>query len=375
MLEKNKIKYFKTTLLLALLFTFLASLKLWHSNRSLPTVAIYEALPPLPLWLNYILIAIILLSIIIALFIEKPTSFFIIIISLSGFLILFDLNRMQPHFYMFFSFLFTLVLYYKNKISYNILLTIGRIMIFGVYLATGYCKLNECFDNVIYQWLILPLQSVLNEDVFSVIKKCSLIIPLSEIFIPIGLLIPRLRNIAFVLLCVTHLTVLFMLSPLFSKPYYIIYPWNISMIVFSFLFFYKAEKFSISCVMDAFRNNYVKLFVMLYIVVPFVHLVGYIDTNLAFEVYSGKREYGIVLFSENVYNKLPPDIKAVTRPKNVFQQYSIFLDEWANKDLHSSLYSEKRTIKFYKNYIAKITNCKSEVYLYVRKNNVDEIVY
>jgi hypothetical protein len=375
--EKNKLNYFKTTLLIALLLTFLASIKLWHSNRSLPTVAIYNSLPLLPLWLNYALIAIILISILISLFIEKPTVFLIIILVLSSFLILFDLNRLLPPFYMFFSFLFILVMYYKNKITYNTLLTIMRIAIFGIYLASGLCKLNPCFDNVIYQWLIRPLQSVLNEDVFSVVKKCSILIPITEIFIAIGLLLPSTRKIALLCLCVTHVTVLVILSPVFSKPFYIIYPWNISMIVFSFLFFYKAEAFSISCIINSLRNNFVKLFVVLYIVIPFIHLFGFIDTNLAFEVYSGKRKYAILFFSENVYKKLPPDIKAVTRSKNDFQYYSIFLDEWAQADIQSSLYSERRTIKYYKNYIMNLTQCKNkkDVILVVRRNGVDQIVY
>jgi hypothetical protein len=281
----NRISFLKVTALLALLITFLISLKLWHSNRNFPTAPILNnVFYSIPIGLNYIILGTILLSAGIALFINKPFFFLVFTLITSCVLILLDITRLQPEFYMFFSFVFLLTLYYKNTITENTLLNTSRLIICCVYFASGISKLNPYFNQIIYQWMIYPLNTVLSPAFMSVIQKGHLLIPLSELFIAIALLVPKLRNAAIVLVCILHVSILILLSPIFHGFNYIVFPWNISMIAFVFILFYRNEEPTFNLFIKEFKQRVFKLFILLYFIIPILQLFGFGDMYLSFSV-------------------------------------------------------------------------------------------
>src|SRR3954469_1894040 len=129
----------RITLIFSLILGVCFSLNLWGGERTFPTTPFFEKNPVPPPY-DYIFIGLVLLFWLLSLFLRGERVFIFLSLLLCFFLVLFDMNRLQPWFYIFTSML-ALYVFYNGRVddpnkftSYFIML---QIIFASVYFFAG----------------------------------------------------------------------------------------------------------------------------------------------------------------------------------------------------------------------------------------------
>lgn len=256
---------------------------------------------------------------------KKP---FISILSLLtiGFLLVQDVMRWQPWVYLHTLFL---IPFGFKKITAQQALNFFQVILIGVYFWSGLYKLNSGFTEIIFPKMMLQVFH-LNLTKYNYL---GYLIPITEILIAIGFMLKPTRKFAFYLAAFTHLLILVWLSPIGGNGNSVIIPWNVSMIAFTYLCFYK-DKIEVFPKTQVLKKS-LNVIAFIIILLPGLYKFGYWPYYFSFQLYSGQgKSFYISLPEENFLQQEATFIKACYPFEKFPQKNIIKLSYWSYFELN-----------------------------------------
>jgi hypothetical protein len=319
------------------------SWRLWLSSRLFPLSPVSDSLPriPFPLDVAWLLVLLgLLLAILVA---ARPRRFIFAFLALAATLSLWDQTRWQPWFYQYFFMLAAIGCLDGRQTGRRRLqpaIDVCRLIVVCTYFWSGLQKLNVTFVRETWPDVAGPWLRFLPAALGKIPSSASLLIPVFEVLVAVGLVTRRCRNGAVVLAAGVHVCVLLVL--LASGENSVVWPWNAAMAVFVFILFWQDRDTRPRDVL-APRNAFHLMAALLFAVLPALSLVGLWDSYLSAALYSGNTHQAVILLAPGVVDRLP----APMRPYVWQQTAPDFLDinRWAYGELNVPAYPEPRVYR------------------------------
>ena len=269
------------------------------------------------------------------------------VLSIILFYLLWDRMTWQPWLYMCVLMLIALSLHKNNRTDHTMLLNYFRLLIIGIYFWSGIHKLNPYFFDTIFPAVSARI-NLYFEDFAPFVKLIfAKGIPIIEIAIAIGLWNMKARKIAFYSAVFMHVFILIYLSPLGINYNTIVYPWNVAMIIFLFLLFYKVEE-SITLKFENRKWKFISFLMLVLVwVMPIFNFMGKWDHYLSFSLYSGKVSHLYVIAKKDIIREMQleqfmnGDHKLLRKAMNIDKNLEILsINHWAIKEMNVALIPE-----------------------------------
>lgn len=340
---ERRIASLKITIAAALLCSFGLSWKLWVTSRLFPLSPVSEHFPAIPFPLDYIWFVSLLGLLLAIIAIGRPRKLILIFLVLAGLLCLWDQNRWQPWFYQYFFLLAALGLYawkVPEPRNRQAALNACRLILVSTYFWSGLQKLNANFVKETWPDMASGLIRHLPESAKSLSPFVILLIPLLELSIALGLLSRKFRQLSIVLAIGTHIFVLALLIS--SGENIVVWPWNIAMILFVTILFWRDEVFAPRDLLGV-KNGFHALLLLLFGILPAFSFFDLWDSYLSSALYSGNTDQAVIYVSTPVIEQLP----AAIHPHIWQSSTPFFLDinRWSYGELNVPLYPEPRVYR------------------------------
>lgn len=355
----SRIFWLKITLSTAFISGLLLSSKLWMSSRFYPLTPVFKSLPIIPFPLDHIVFISLLILLGIIIISPKPKKYILAFIFLIGILALQDQSRWQPWAYQY-IFMFIALSFYSWKISDEKtrikILNTGRFIVASTYFWSGIQKINISFLNTGFT---IPGPIYL-----------SLIVPAIEIGIGIGLLTKKFRKIAIISAIILHTLILLLLGPLGFNTNSVIWPWNIAMIAFVLILFWKIKNSpSLKEVVMTKKFAVYKLIFILFGIMPLLSFFNIWDSYLSASLYSRNVKSAEIYINNYTKTKIPYEIQPYINKLDDVKGYnnSIKIFNWSMNELNVPPYPEERIFKNIQNYICKYTLNTDDITLIIHQ--------
>jgi hypothetical protein len=302
-----------------LLFKIMSIDLWWSVNRSFPELPITDLLKTVPAEASdFIFVASVFL---LSMVLYKPRKGILLCLLVCELFVLsLDQMRWQPAI---FQFVITICLGLLNPRYFK---SYFFVLLSTTYVFSGLQKLNLGFINFVWGKLILiDVLGVAPDLAFhKLVKGIGLAFPIAEILL--GVMIwTRIKRLGWTLIIIMHLLLLLALGPLGGNTNAIIWPWNLLMIVFAFLFLRGDTSF---LNINYFRKISFGIFFILILVLPLFSFFGMHSPYLSFGLYSGNTDY-LYVYSPNT----PPGNKAFETITYESKDYTSVYD-WSMKELN-----------------------------------------
>lgn len=343
----------------------LVSAPLWGlETRTIPEIAFFSNLEiPLGKW-NMLFTCLGICAMGLAL-IKREKTFFLIGLGAFIVLILSDVIRLQPWIYIHFFIMGYLVFSDDISAKRAIILILGL-----TYVWSGIQKFNVFFATELYPWFWQAFDKnalQLGNDVRIEAQSTGVypsqlwgayVPPVIESISGILLLTFSKRWWAYILPIGIHFVILSIVGPWGHKFNFVIWPWNIMLIVLLIFLAKNAVGWE--------RKTWIQAkFYPIYILVglaPFLFPFALWDSHLSGSLYSGQNSYAIFYFdattgctcitgSESAMDK---DVSYVTEHNQMGLTY---LDNWVIEDVEAPFYPEER---YFKAFAKKLCDCQQD---------------
>lgn len=301
-----RIFWTKSVIAMGFLCGLLLSRKLWLSTRFFPLIPIIDGLPRIPYPLDYICFATLIVLLMYIAVASRPRVYIAVLAALTLLLCLLDQSRWQPWAYQYVFMLAALDFFsWKSDDTRgrDDAMDICRLVIVCIYFYSGLQKINPHFVARVFPGLV----DVLGERAATV-RVFAWIAPFAETAIAAGLLTRKFRNATVLAAVAMHGFVLLALGPFGRKWNSVIWPWNLVMMAFLFLLFWRTQ-FSYQDVLWRNRFAFQKVVLLLFGIMPLFSFVGWWDSYLSFSLYSGNVAEANIFVSEAVKNELPAYVR------------------------------------------------------------------
>lgn len=328
----------RIVLTFSMIVSVVLSFNLWAGERSFPmapVIALYQNY----LLIDYLIVSLILLLCVASLFMQWHRLLILFVIALSALLVMNDLNRLQPWFYVYSCMLFVFVCYNgrvddSNKFTaYFILL---QIMLASVYFFCGLSQLNDSFVESEFTAIVDPLRSMVSERQFLFFKRLGVFVPYALMFVGLGLIISPVRYLAITLAICIHVLLLVLLFPSQNYHNYTLWLSNFSFLLMLVLLFSgktKQRYFSPAILMQmpAFYGV-----ILLFVILPFTNRSGLWPDYLSSNFKSGCNKKITVSIKPQVYQNLPLYERAFCAKQNdiILMDYQ----RWCKEELSVECY-------------------------------------
>ena len=319
------------------------SFKLWTSDRLFPLFPIFETISTFPHWLNYIIIALLVTGLLLNQLL-KTKKVFLLIFGLLIFLFLQDQMRWQAWVYTYVLMLLPFAIPIKSKEQQLSLLKCLQLLIVGIYLWSGIHKINPAFIDVTFKSILVDFFMVSDANLIKQLRYFGYIVPGLEILTGVLLVSRRYRKPGVALATITHLFILAYLGPLGVGHNMIVYPWNIGMILFSWLLFYgQVNKLNLKPGKGTTLKIVTIGMYLLVLVLPALNFFGYWDHYLSFSLYSDKPKNFYVAVAETEIHRVDPVLKPYFMEIKGMQGGEVIdINKWSLDQLNVPFYPEKR---------------------------------
>lgn len=366
--------WLRATLLIATFLGLIASAPAWANTRSFPLVPIFSGFPILPAPWDKGLYALMLGSLIAAIWFYRPAI--ITFLAASYFAYCGDQNRGQPWLYMYWV---MLLLSLFPAPSAN---AACRGAIAVVYLWGGIQKINARFFAVTPEWFVAPAANWhLPPAAIDLLKLSVKSAPFVEIAIAILLWFPRLRRIAFALTIFTHAFALLFLGPLGHNYNWVVWPWNLAMVALVLGLFARGKFFETTAAtttalpvgktskppqnpppaaaaanlfslkqtcLDLVRARAALVIIAAYGLLPALSYSGRWDSYFSFSLYSENLAIANIFVTEDFRDQLPPHLQKYAEkfPQAFDPEHqgplTFSFTAWAYEEMHVPAISEPR---------------------------------
>jgi hypothetical protein len=362
MIETNisRLQWTFRFILMAVLGTLLLSSKVWMTDRNFPVIPIFDGIPSMPSPLDYILYSVlIVLAIYQIIYLENRNTMYALI-GMYAFLMAGDQMRWQPYNVQYLLVMIGLLFYPMKS---DQLLAAFRFFIVAFYIWSGIQQLNMVFFQSIFPWLAGPLAEKFPSAMEEYVLGAGYVFPWMFLFTGVGLLIPKLRNIAVYVGLIIQLFLIYSFSPLGNDWNEAILPYNAALGLFTYLLFFNAEFNYREVFVSKFKFH--MAFIIIFGILPVASFFGIYDRMQSFNTLSGKAYYGKIYVTEQLAERLPDGVKRyVFRPP--LSKPFIETTYWSMDALKVSPYSEKRIYRSLETYICSFSegDCDAELEIY-----------
>lgn len=341
MMEVQKISipkrlfYTRVCVTLGLIVSFLLSINLWGGERIFPGAPVFQNLF-LKAPFDYILFVLSILFLISSLLFKNFRLFIFLSLIVNLFLVLLDLNRLQPWFYVYNAILFVFLFYngrVDNAGKYTSIFIFVQLIIASVYIYNGINQLNSFFLSTDFYNVISPLEVIASARQFSFFMKIGNIIPYYIIFIGVALLIRPLRYLSISAALIFHLLLLILLFPSAKNNNHALWFMNL---IFAFLTLFlfsgkTAERyFSLSLL---FQKPLFYLIVFAFWIIPFLNFFNYWPKSPTTNFMYGKSDRQNLSINQSTFDRLPLYIKHFCVKNNT--GYLLKISDWCLHELKS----------------------------------------
>ena len=333
---------------ISLLFLKLCTLGLWQSERAFPHAPVWDWLPALVSPLDFILLlAEICLLGLIAI---SPSRNKCVgaLVAIACVWIATDQIRLTPWYYLYILLLVPAVLYKRpNSEEDNAgVLLAAQVVVVGLYFWSGLHKNSYDYYHYVHGFIVKPLESYLPTTLFEVVQASGSIAPWFELSAGLLLMFGATRNLAVFLITGMHGFLLLCLGPLGSGWNWIIWPWNISMVLIVWSLFYQSKPLPWAILAKPSTRLVAFPLILLALVMPAFRFVEAWDNNLSFCLYSGKTR-GLTLFvKESAAAKLPLEARELLKPsRSTAGLLYMSADTWSSEALGVPVNPEDRIYK------------------------------
>lgn len=362
---EGRLLWLKLVLALAFLGGFLLSSELWGVSRSYPLIPVLEGLPTAPPVLAQIWFLALLTLLAMIAIVRQPQRYILAFVVLAGLLGLFDQSRWQPWFYQYLFMFAALSLYSWDDADLEkreTALSICRLIVASIYFWSGLQKLNAGFFDDLFPWLVEPFVALLPGSLADAVRSMGVVAPLVEAGIGVGLL-TKYRNWAVVVALSMHAVILCSIGPFGHDWNTVVWPWNVAMMAFVVLLFWRTEDFSTKKILLPRRGAYLHVVaVVLFAVMPLFSFFGLWDSYLSASLYSGNNKRGTLFIGEDVKDRLPVEIHeyAASYPAS---GYDLSIFRWSYEELNVPPYPEARVFKSVARHVCSYVEGPSRVQL------------
>jgi hypothetical protein len=271
-----------------------------------------------------------------------------------------DQSRWQPWFYQYVAMLAALAVARDPGDT----LAAWRVVLAGLYLWSGIQKINVTFMTRLFPWLMQPVAGVLPAGLQQILFAGWVVVPMTEIAVAVGLLVPRLRNAAVIAAVATHLIVLGLLGPLAHGTNAVIWPWNAAMAVLAAVLFWNARDASALDTLVPRRIGAHAVMLALFVALPALSLAGRWDAYLSGELYSGNLKVGALSITDRVAARLPDAARRHVM-SNRTGANALDLYEWSMGELSVPSYPEDRVFRAVARDVCRLADNPGDVVLVV----------
>ena len=341
------------------LFAGLAlSPKLWLSERVYPATPVLAILRPIPAPLDYILYGTLLAMLVAIAIVERPARLIGTFVAMAIAISLFDQSRWQPWFYQYLVMLAAVGFCERNSA-----LNTCRLVVVCTYFWSGLQKANLDFVHNVFPFMMGSWAGL-------VPAWMGFGAPFVEVAIGIGLLTRRFRTYAIYAGIAMHAFILLAIGPFGSNSNSVVWPWNIAMICFLMLLFWRQPELSPREMVWPREGVYQKVVLIFFGIVPLLSFFNLWDGYLSSALYSGVRNTGVVYVSDALKERLPKEIVEHVYPSNKPGTGILILREWSMSELNAGIYPEPRIYKSLARHICTYTHDPSEMKLWIKQSNV-----
>ncbi len=337
------------TLLLATILGLLASTPVWLNTRSFPLLPIVSGFPILPAPWDKVLFGLMLGALVAALWFHRTGVIVFLCASLLAYCG--DQNRGQPWLYMYW------VMLLLTLLPSAIALAACRWALAMVYLWGGIQKCNARFFEKVPGWFVSPAEKwPLPPFALDGLRWSAASAPFLEIAIAVALWFTLTRRTALIAITVLHLFAVLFLGPLGHNYNWVVWPWNLAMVVLAWTLFPKdgepaSANPDLSNTLVLLRRSGMALAVLVpFSLFPLLSYSGRWDSAFSFALYSESNASANIFVTQRFADQLPPKLRAYLIP---FPQYDpqhqgpfIFnFAPWAYEELHVPPLSEPRNFR------------------------------
>ncbi len=290
----------------------LCCIPLWLATREYPLVPICPSWPVLPTAFGPLLLGVTLLSLLSAVKFFRPAIIFFLLAIL--YLYGCDQNRGQPWLYLYW------VMLLLNLLPEQTALAACRIALSLVYLWAGVQKLNATFFTAISGWFVQPATDWgLPNTVVTGLRAAVWLTPFLEMFIGVGIWIPKTRWPAIAVAAVLHVAALVFLGPLGHDVNLVVWPWNLAMVALLVVMFGGKECAALPQALRELRRSACgTVAVGLFGLLPVLSFFGWWDSYFSFALYSGNLAKADLYVTETFRDRLPPRFQTYVHPVENF---------------------------------------------------------
>jgi hypothetical protein len=269
-----------------------------------------------------------------------------------------DQSRWQPWFY---QYAVMLAIFTVARDADDTLVACRAVLV-GLYLWSGIQKLNATFMTNIFPWLVEPLSGVLPVGLQRLLLSGWMVVPVMEIAVAVGLLVPRLRNAAVVVAIAIHVVVLGLLGPLAHAANVVVWPWNAAMAVLVALLFWGGVPAAHVLVPRRLGAHAAAL--ALFGILPALSFFGRWDAYLSGALYSGNVKVAALSVNDSVIARLPDVARRhVTRNRAGATVLDVW--EWSMDELAVPSYPEDRVFRAVARDVCRLAGDPADVALVV----------
>ena len=341
-------------LTISLILSVILSFNLWAGERSFPFApALDEPLMGDALSTVLLVFGVLFLASSILMKWYRLLIFFGLLCA--GLLVLNDVNRLQPWFYIYTVMLFVFVCYNgrvddSNRFtSFFILL---QIILASVYFFSGLhqWKMENGVDA--YLEVIVPLKSLLSQRQFSFAQKTAVFAPFILMFIGVGLMIKPTRYLAVSLALLVHVILFLLLFPGNNRFNLSLWFCNITFAALVFILFSGKTKQRYFSPTYLFKMPLFYVIVTLFGIMPFLNQSGRWPDYLSSNFNTVNNHRAGILISKEVYTNLSPYHKYFCTSRG--RMYILDYNAWCNYELRVSCAPEKKVVKAVNDYLVKL---------------------
>jgi uncharacterized membrane protein YphA (DoxX/SURF4 family) len=351
---------FKSTLI-ALLIGMGLTLKLWLNNRYFPLSPLFEIIPSIPAPFDTVLLFLFALSCIVLLFFKASKWISYTTIALLFIMLLNDINRLQPWVYMY----SLLILFYLLVKSQEKKMLFMRILFISVYFYSGWNKLNPHYFNEVINWFIQPFEEWSSVSLHLFFYTVGSLIPVTEIAIGILFLTGKFQKAASISAVIIHLIILLSVGPLGYNYNSAIWPWNIFMILGTYLLFYKSNNSEIWREIKKGLTVKNKIIAAYLLLLPFLNSFNLWPSYLSWNLYSGNTENAQIYLSDRVASYFSPALDEILK-ECYTSEFVINPKLWAMKEMNCPPFPEKPVWRKVHAYMLNFGKSNNEVILNIQ---------
>jgi hypothetical protein len=348
--------------------------RIFINQRDFPLLPFVEGINDIPVYLNFVLYGA-MLVLLIFLYLKEDNKIFLSFFFLVYFFLLFyDANRIQPFLFTYLSFFLFYYFYKLGWIDSKFTIYLSKLIFIFAYFFSGFNKFNQGFFSYSYLRFVEPIQGLIPNEFFNIIKSLGFIVASFELLIGFGLFFRASRKFTFYLAIVLHLMLIYFIGYL-HQGFATVVIYNV---FFMIMIYYLFKNDNTDLWIETKRYSkkiFFHLALILFFVLPMFNYFGYGIDLISYDLYTGNYRFCFVVMKNSVREKIPASLKPycfITKHKD----YSIFYtDYFIYHETRAVLYRETWAFMRIKKLFDPYKQKKGDVILVVFRDGKHEYYF